>query len=142
MAPVSLMTRFAEWLDGELVTRRLNRSQLAAYLGSRPSTVGAWFTEDRIPSTALCAGLARVLHVPVEQVLRIAGHLPESDSPDAEPEIVPELRYELSRLTPGEQRRLVRAVELVLELREEKGGYDAAPPSPPSSPPPQGGPSR
>ncbi|MBK6664479.1 MAG: helix-turn-helix transcriptional regulator [Thermoflexaceae bacterium] len=84
-------TSFARWLERELASRRVNRSQLAAYMGRRAQTVSAWFNDGRLPSTEVCADLARVLHVPLEEVLRQAGHLPpEPEYPEPEPHSIPE----------------------------------------------------
>ena len=82
------LTPFAAWLEEELKRRNLNRAQLAAYIGKRPQTVYGWFNDGRIPETAQCLLIAKVLRLPADDVLRIAGHLPalaedraEYDSP-------------------------------------------------------------
>ncbi|HRI06493.1 MAG TPA: helix-turn-helix transcriptional regulator, partial [Nannocystaceae bacterium] len=77
-------TSFARWLERELAARRINRSQLAAYMGRRAQTVSAWFNDGRLPSTEVCADLARVLHVPLEEVLRQAGR-PGRGTPSTPP---------------------------------------------------------
>ena len=58
----------------------LTQPKLAAYIGATSSAVNRWF-HGSIPNTATCAELARVFHLPLEDVLRAAGHLPPGDAP-------------------------------------------------------------
>lgn len=71
-------TAFAEWLDRKM--RRAgygeNKSQLARDIGVGTSTVSAWFWRNTLPSTDTCGRLAHLFRVPVEDILRLAGHLP------------------------------------------------------------------
>jgi DNA-binding XRE family transcriptional regulator len=118
MAVATLMTPFAEWLESEMRTRRVNKSQLAAYIDSRPQTVGAWFTDDRLPSTDLCRRLADYLHEPYEAVLRRAGHLPAGPVEQA-PSLPGWLSEVLDQLTERELRAVKASAVALLELRED-----------------------
>lgn len=139
----ALMTPFAQWVDSRMKARGINQSQLAAYIDSTPSTVGAWFTKDQNASPELCWRLARYLHEPIETVLRAAGHLPPATEPEPEIEIIPELGVMLRTFTPQEQRRFaLPAIELAAQLlRETRAPYaadqeaEAAPPRPAGEPP-------
>lgn len=76
-------TGFAAWL-GELLARRgISQSQLAAYIGMRPSAVSDWLAGKKRPAPASLRRLAAYAGVPAEEVLRIAGHL---DAEAATPE--------------------------------------------------------
>lgn len=138
------MTAFAQWLQLRMDARGVNQSQLAAYLETKPSTVGAWFTDDRLPSTAFCWRLAKYLHEPIETVLRAAGHLPPLDTPEPEVEIIEELGVVLRTFTPQEQRRFaLPAIELAAQLlRETRAEYEAVPPADEAPPHPGDAPPR
>ncbi|MBI5289921.1 MAG: helix-turn-helix transcriptional regulator [Chloroflexi bacterium] len=88
-------TAFAEWLDHELKTRGLSQAQLAAYLGRSQQTVSSWLVDGRLPRTDACQELARVLHVPLSEVYRRAGHPVEGEA--AEPPIDPQLATDHDR---------------------------------------------
>ncbi len=79
------MTPFAEWMTKQMERRRMNQSQVATYIGLRPSGVNAWFTRDTIPTPATCAKLAELFHVTIDEVLAVAGHL----APQAPLRVVP-----------------------------------------------------
>lgn len=123
------MTPFAEWLEMRMRARGISKSQLAAFIGSRPSTVGAWFTHDAIPGTEMCQKLAGYFGVPLEDVMRAAGHLPPSTR-RVEEEIIPELQIRIRRYSPEEQRRwLLPAIELAQTLREPMEDAAGDPPA-------------
>ncbi len=75
MAETLAMTRFADWLRARL-PHDVNQSQLALYIGTTSSAVNAWYTRGVTPSPALCRKIAEYLRIPVEDVMRAAGHLP------------------------------------------------------------------
>lgn len=72
--------------------RRHNKlpSQLAADLGVSHATVGRWLDGEDVPSTKSCWKLAEFSGIPLEKILSIAGHLPNSE--EEEPLEWPELR--------------------------------------------------
>lgn len=130
MLAVLAMTPFAEWLETRMRARGITKSQLAAFIGSKPSTVGAWFTDDRIPSPEMCQRLAGYFGIPLEDVMRSAGHLPPARI-TVEETIIPELQLRIRRFSPAEQRRyLLPAIELAQTLREPMEGDEVDPPSP------------
>lgn len=129
MPTVALVTPFAEWLDAELRTRGLRRSQLAGYMGKPQSTVSSWFNDDRIPRPELCLEIARVLHISADEVMRRAGHLPplaeEREPYDAMPD--------WARLLPGLSKHDAEYVGRLVESMVQK-------PVVPDEPPDQGAP--
>lgn len=115
------MTPFAEWLDRELKARRMSKAQLAAYMGKRAQTVYSWFNDDTTPSTAFCREVARVLKVPEQLVLGIAGHVsPEPNDAPADPPWLAGLLPVLRQLDEREARVVDDLAQHLLELREPK----------------------
>lgn len=105
------LTPFAEWLAEQLARRGSSRSKLAAGINSKPQTVSAWFNEGRIPSPDFCRRVAEYLHVPVEDVLRIAGHLPMAMAEEKAPYDLPDWAELIPSLTPGDAEYVGRLVE-------------------------------
>lgn len=141
------MTPFAEWVSRQMASRGFgdNKSKLATYMGVAPASVSAWFNRGTIPNTATCAALARALHVPLEEVLRVAGHIPAGVEAVEEPELPSWLRATLAELTDPELRVVERTAQGLLALREDRsqlepGAAEPAPPAPrpraPGEPPP------
>jgi transcriptional regulator with XRE-family HTH domain len=136
------LTPFAEWLHAELRRRKLSQSKLAAYLGVHPSGVNRWLTKGMLPSTESCAALARVLHVDLNYLMRLAGHLPEETGESPTPASPPDwIVAELSDFTDQDWRVLSQLARVVREMR---AGYEATPTEPqnPPLPTPRGQPPR
>lgn len=114
-----------------------NQSKLAAYLGTGIATVNGWWRRGALPRPDMCRELARVFKVPVEEVLRAAGHLPDESAELASEEaIIPELLVRLRLFTPEMQRRFaLPAIDLAQRLSEETAEYEAGTPA--QEPPPQ-----
>ena len=56
--------------------KKLLASHLAKELGVSHATVGRWIKGEDIPSPRSCYMLSKFAALPMEEVLRIAGHLP------------------------------------------------------------------
>ncbi len=76
--------RIGYFLDELMLRRKRLPSRMAAELGVSHTTIGRWLQGKDIPSTTSCQLLAEYSGVPLETILRIAGHLP----PKEEEEIV------------------------------------------------------
>lgn len=122
MLTVAERTGFAAWLEGELRSRGLTQTKFAAYIGRPSQTVNAWINDGRQPRTEHVPDIARVLHLPLDEVLRLAGHLPPLEYELPDPEIIPELSMMLREMTPYEQRRFALPAIRVAEelLRDSK----------------------
>lgn len=106
---------FAEWLHQRMRVAGFgdNQSKLAAYLGTKASTVNAWFTRGAKPSPRMARKLAEVLRVSVDDVLVHAGH--KDAEGDAEPDALPEWATLIGVLTPGDLAYVERMVRSLAE---------------------------
>lgn len=113
MAVTLAASKFAEWLERQMQRRGFgeNRSKLAKYVGIRPSAVSAWFTRGAVPSPATCAKLAEVLKLPLDDVLRAAGHESIAGAPEGEQDDYPDWATLIPALTPGDAEYVGRLVE-------------------------------
>jgi len=118
---------FAEWLSREMADRKVNQSQLAAYLGIHPSAVNRWVSKGVIPNPATCARIAEVLHIDPAIVMRHAGHLRAADAMEA-PAAIPAVRAILDEMSEEEQRRFALPALRLAEqlLRESRGEAESS----------------
>lgn len=116
------------WLDRRITSSGKTQNAVAVYCGVSHSAVSAWRTGARIPDPKFCWKLAEFFDVEIEDVMRMAGHLPPTDASlrDEQERIDPEVREALRRLTPDEQRRMaLPAIELAESLiRNLQNGND------------------
>ena len=92
----------------------VNQAQVAAALGTADSTISACVKEDRIPRPPMCQRLADYFHVPVEDVIRAAGHLPPLSEPAPEPELsrqARELAFLYDSLAPDDREVLTHIAQ-------------------------------
>ena len=102
-----------------MARRRRLPSQLATAIGVSHPTVGRWMTGEDVPSTTSCRKLAVYSGVPVEEILSMAGHLPEvAQAPTAE---WPEFREYATRKYSNElDEDVITMIEDLIERRREK----------------------
>lgn len=114
---------------GELLSKlaarpRSSQRALAVYMGVSPTAVNEWIQGKRIPDPPFCWKIAELAKMPVEDVMRLAGHLPPEADPSPEPTIIPEIRALLGRLDEGEQRAAalpsLELAESILRRRQNK----------------------
>ena len=108
-------TEFAEWLHQRMRASGFgeNQSKLAAYLGTKASTVNAWFTRGAKPSPRMAQKLAEVLRVSVDDVLIHAGHKEAAGA--EEPDQLPDWASLIGVLTPGDLAYVERMVRSLAE---------------------------
>lgn len=133
---------FDEWLRGRLAERGMIQSQLAAFARVSPSAVSAWARGKSVPRPEQCVAIARVLHVPLEEVLAAAGYPVAASEGAPSPPLPPKLASLIPVLLMLEEDELtvVRHTALgLLELREVRGQHrghqSPAPGSEPASAP-------
>lgn len=61
-----------------LQEQNLPASHFAAAIGVSHATVGRWLKGEDIPSARSCYLLAEFSGIPIEEILRSAGHIPET----------------------------------------------------------------
>ena len=100
--------------------RKLLPSHIAAELGISHATVSRWLSGKDKPSTRSCLRLAEYSGTPPQQVLAIAGHLPEiAKSKSAH---WPEFREYARHKYPNElDEDMVTMIEDLIERRRVKG---------------------
>lgn len=68
------MAEFGAELRRIMEERGLSGRQIAAYANVSPNTVNLWLRGAYVPRPASCAKLATALGVPLDEMLRLAGH--------------------------------------------------------------------
>ena len=72
----TLRRPFSEFVAGVLRQRRIRASHFAVKIGVSHATVGRWLKGEDVPCAKSCYKVAEFTAVPVEDVLRAAGHIP------------------------------------------------------------------
>jgi transcriptional regulator with XRE-family HTH domain len=85
---------FAEWFRKQLDRRGWSQADFARAAGLAHATVSTWYRGVRVPDPESCDRIADALHIDVETVLRMAGHLPPepADDPPEVAELIAMLR--------------------------------------------------
>lgn len=79
---------FTDWLSLELEKRSWSQSELARQAGVTRGAMSHIFSHTRQPGVGLLKGIARALHLPPEEVFRMAGILEPASNPEASPGLV------------------------------------------------------
>ena len=109
------------FLRGLMRRRKRLPTQLAADLGVSHVTVRRWLFSEDIPSTRLCKRLAEYSGVPLQEVLAVAGHLPEVK--EDESFAWPEFREYASKKYPDElDEDLITMIEDHIERKRQRRG--------------------
>lgn len=113
---------FIVWLNQQLDLRGWSRSEAARRGGVSPSAFDKVIGGFAKPGIRFCRGVARAFDVPLEEVQRLAGILPQSG------ELLPEVRgwnVRLESLSAEDRRRTIAMMEQVLRFAEERPEYRA-----------------
>ena len=121
------LSPLAEWIVAECAARGLTWAEASRRAGVDKSSISLIVRGQR-PGIATCRALARVFDVPVEQVLRLAGHLEGSSQERTLPPVLRILVQELEQLPDEMQeplldawRAMLDATRIAAKLREEEG---------------------
>jgi len=79
----------AELINATMESRGLKQSQVAAYLEVSAAAVHEWRRGTRTPDPPFVWRSAELAHMPVEDAMRLAGHLPPIEDVQDEPELPP-----------------------------------------------------
>lgn len=118
---------FAMFVNGELDRRGWSRSEAARRGGISASMLDKVISGNARPGYRTCKGIARAFNLPIDEVLRMAGILPNVGRT---PLIVHDTRAEYRSVTDEERERLLWAFkqlspadrELALDLVERLAG--------------------
>lgn len=106
-------TPLVAWLIQACETRGLSWAEASRRAGLSQGTISA-IVRGTQPGLEICKGLAGFFGVPLEDVLRLAGHMLPTPSPAWPPELVALVR-EVENLPAPLQRAVIRAWRAVLE---------------------------
>ncbi len=106
-------TPLADWLVEACETRGLSWAEASRRAGLYQGAISATVRGTQ-PGLEICKGLAAFFGVPLEDVLRMAGHLDPVEEPAWPPELVALVR-EVERLPPPLQRAAIKAWRAVLD---------------------------
>lgn len=105
--------------------RKISLAQLAAYMGVSTSAMHRWTHGQGQPDPRYCWKIAELAGMPVEEVMRIAGHLPPAESMPERSAIDPQVKEALDRMSPEEQRAFalpaIELAEALLRSAREQG---------------------
>ncbi len=108
---------FSKWLQNEIDKRGWSQADLAREAGLSRGAVGNVLRQERDPGKEFLIGISRALHIPPEEIFRIAGFLPETRDEDP---LAKEAAY-LVGLLPEEQKQVVvDYIRFLLEIEEKK----------------------
>ncbi len=105
---------FTQWLEEELKQRGMSKSELARRGSINLSHLQRVLAGERKPGPNTCSGIARALHIPVEEVFRRAGVLPKSRRISTKLE---ELQFHFNNLSEEDQERVLIFVRALDEAR-------------------------
>ena len=103
------MTKFSEWLESQMRTKKISQSELARLAGVTRSAINGVLREARGPGIDLLQGLARALEIPPEEVYRAAGILPPKITKN---ELIDRILHELNDLPPSEKQNVLEYIQL------------------------------
>ena len=108
--------KFSTWLLNELQQRDWSQADLARKSGLSRAAVSNIISNNRNPSPASCAAIAKAFKIQVETVLRQAGHLPPLyDDPDTMAEWI-----HLYRIAEKQDREYLLEIARALARRKRK----------------------
>lgn len=115
----------ADWLDRRISASGKTQNAVATYCGVSHSAVSAWRKGERIPDPPYCWKLAEFFGEDIEDLMRLAGHLPPKQSEVREgPQLDPGVVRALQRLTLDEQREAalpaIETAELILRAARKR----------------------
>ena len=104
------METFSDWLTSEIASRNMSAADLARASGKSQAVIGRILNNERKPAPETLIAIARALHMPVEEVFRVAGVLP----PAKEKSSLNPRQVELLELAEGaEERELDMAIAML-----------------------------
>jgi len=114
-------TPLAEWLIAACAERDLSWAEASRQAGLFPGAVSS-IVRGRKPGLDMCKALATFFRVPLDHVLRLAGHTEVASTLASLPPEILVLVHEIEQLPPPAQKAAVKAWAAVLEgIRSAQG---------------------
>lgn len=107
------LTTLADWLTQACETRSLSWAEASRRAGLHQGAISA-IVRGTQPGLEICKGLATFFGLPLEDVLRMAGHMTPAPAPAWPPELVA-LVGEVESLPAPLRRAVIKAWRAVLE---------------------------
>jgi transcriptional regulator with XRE-family HTH domain len=107
------LSAIARWLVAECEARDLSWAEASRRAGVDKGTISA-IVRGHQPGLETCKAFAAFFETPLEDVLRLAGHLPAESPTELPPEVLVLVR-EMERLPQPIQRAALRAWRAVLD---------------------------
>lgn len=106
---------FSDWLKQELAQRGWDQAELARQSHITPGQISHLLAGDRSAGPNACRKLARVFHLPPEEVFRRAGLLPRASESSEEFE---RLTHYFRLMKPSDQKRLIMIARTFAESND------------------------
>jgi len=106
-------------LADELHSRSWSMRELARRAGVSHTTIASVLNGERKPTVVVCRGIARALSIPTEDVLRLAGFLPQL--PDEWEDQYKHICDRLKHLSPRAREDVVAYVAYRYQQEQEDG---------------------
>ena len=107
---------FSEWLLEELERQDMTQAELSRRAGMSRGAISHMIIGRRKPETETCARIARALQLPLDLVMKKAGHLPATSQIESENPYLVEISMLFSNLSKTDQRQIVEIVR-TFEMR-------------------------
>lgn len=112
------MNEFIDWLNSELRAKDWSQADLARATGLTRGAISNIINNQRAPKVETLVAIANGLNMPAEQVLRIAGRLPEEVNPrQVAAEI---LGYKLGELNQNQLDEVIQFIEFIQDRDTKK----------------------
>lgn len=122
---------FSDWLQEVMDEKGWNQSELARYMGVSRQAVSDVLNQKRNPGGDFARKLAWALHIPPEDVFRMAGILPAQNADRVE-----QLAERIASLDEEDQDLLDAFIDRMLLRKGKRASQSASKPAPGSAPAP------
>ena len=119
MATKKAPTKFLDWLKTEMEKKGWGISETARRAGLTHTPLSYVVTNGEMPSFETCLALANAFNAPIENILRLANLLPETDV-DIDDEDLQKIIDAYKHLSPEERGDIVAYVQMRYERASEK----------------------
>jgi transcriptional regulator with XRE-family HTH domain len=123
---------FSEWLQQEMTRRKWGHADLANAAGINRQVIWGWINRGKKPTEERLRAVAKALGLPVEEVYRAAGLLPESIPTD---EWMERINFEVNQLPEDEKSRVYDYANMLRRRLDGLRGNENTQPTKPATKP-------